>query len=49
MLATLELRYEVLSPRHFTEKVIPALYAETRAKVEDGPAMAGLKGPPNPL
>lgn len=34
MLATLEPRYEVPSRRHFTEKVIPALYAETRAKVE---------------
>ncbi len=35
MLATLEPRYEIPSRRHFTEKVIPALYAETRAKVED--------------
>ena len=35
-LATLELRYEVPSPWHFPEKVIPILYAETRAKVEDG-------------
>lgn len=36
MLATLEPRYEVPSCRHFAEKVIPALYVETRAKVEDG-------------
>lgn len=35
MLTTLEPRYEVPSRRYFTDKAIPALYAETRAKVED--------------
>ncbi|XP_048017725.1 E3 SUMO-protein ligase ZBED1-like [Megalobrama amblycephala] len=34
MLTTLEPRYEIPSRRHFTDKVIPALYADTRAKVE---------------
>lgn len=34
MLQTLEPRYEILNRKYFTGKALPALYDETREKVE---------------
>ena len=35
MIKTIELKYVIPSRQHFTEKAVPELYNETKAKVAD--------------